>query len=79
MNEVEVVKVLELVTLADQLARELLSEARKLGWTVEEAYQVSVMASELISRLQADPRRAAQAMLEARATLRMVSGDLVAN
>ena len=72
-------KVLELVMLADQLARELISEAARAGWSSEETLQVAAMSLALIRRVQANPQRAGVVVLEAEAMLTLVSGDLVAN
>lgn len=70
---------LELVMLADQLARELINDSAQAGWSSEAALQVVTMAAMLIRRTQPSPQRAVAAMLEAEATLALVSGDLVAN
>jgi hypothetical protein len=70
---------LELVMFADQQARQLIHESSRSGWTLDEALQVSAMTWELMCRLQTDRQQVVEAMLIAKATLKLVSGDLVAN
>ena len=71
-------RALELAMFADRLARELICEASEVGWTMEEAYQVAEMTATLMRRTQPNKVRTVEAMLEARATLLLVSGDLIA-
>lgn len=72
-------EVLELVMFADQQAQQLIHESNRSGWTMGEALQVSAMTWQLMCRLQTNREQAVEAMLVAEATLKLVSGDLVAN